>query len=298
LCIYLPANSQQEFAPIGAEWYYTNAISAESDLSSYVKYQSVGDTLIEGKNCRIVEGNDETYFLYEENSKVYYFKNSFNLIYDFTASVGDTITFSIVACDTSIASLAPILCYEYYKTYNVMYTVKNIDTIIVNNIPLKQYETVLISCGNIDNYFIVPHSYIYIENIGYEKRFIYETEAPTAGHTNYLRCYNDKNILYTSDRWAQYDKACDYLESTSSNTKTSNITIYPNPFKDAIFIEPSTGFSSEYTISIFDCIGNNVLTNNYTEKGSVDTKSLQQGLYFIHIAGNNGSVLQYSFMKQ
>ena len=46
--------AQSEFAPIGATWYYSVADESGNPMSSYEKYVSIADTLINGKICRVV----------------------------------------------------------------------------------------------------------------------------------------------------------------------------------------------------------------------------------------------------
>lgn len=42
--------AQQEFAPVGAEWYYNERFAFSGDVD-YIKFTSVKDTVVQGKTC-------------------------------------------------------------------------------------------------------------------------------------------------------------------------------------------------------------------------------------------------------
>jgi hypothetical protein len=43
----------QDFAPIGAEWYYTERHAFSGDIT-FLKISSIKDTIVNQKNCRIL----------------------------------------------------------------------------------------------------------------------------------------------------------------------------------------------------------------------------------------------------
>ncbi len=56
--IFLFVNLQvqgQDFAPIGSKWYYTNIESFFSPNQGFVTIENVGDTIIQGLDCKILE---------------------------------------------------------------------------------------------------------------------------------------------------------------------------------------------------------------------------------------------------
>lgn len=62
---------------------------------------------------------------------------------------------------------------------------------------------------------------------------------------------------------------------------TTNITIYPNPSKDMIYIN---GIITEnFFANIFDIQGKLILTNKNMQNNSVDISSLANGIYFLEI---------------
>ena len=102
-CLALQANAQNEFAPIGAEWYYMEIKRPYPNTFKYnnVQYVSEKDTIVQGKTCRLIRGsyyrNGEPFYhevIYEKNGIVYYYFNEqFRKIFDFTVQERDTVAF-------------------------------------------------------------------------------------------------------------------------------------------------------------------------------------------------------------
>jgi hypothetical protein len=92
----------QEWAPVGATWCY-NSNDPMNGYYWYAIIKSEGDTVIQGKNCKVLQSNGIgtcTYgsafhplFIYSDTNKVFYFNqniNKFYLLYDFNKLPGDT----------------------------------------------------------------------------------------------------------------------------------------------------------------------------------------------------------------
>ncbi len=69
-----------------------------------------------------------------------------------------------------------------------------------------------------------------------------------------------------------------------SNTRKSNIAIYPNPVKTNLFIK---GSSQDAEITIFDMTGKKVISKQLNN-GTVNTSDLTKGIYMIRIVDKNG----------
>ena len=135
----------QEWAPIGATWYYTEKFSTWNRYDEdYIKFESVKDTVISGKNCRkitkrhklVCNDRPRSEFMYDENGKVYFYDgqiNDFQVLYDFTANQGDSWTIlvkqqdvgfdtlSIVVDSADVVSINGIDLKQLYVTYNFIY---------------------------------------------------------------------------------------------------------------------------------------------------------------------------------
>jgi len=64
----------------------------------------------------------------------------------------------------------------------------------------------------------------------------------------------------------------------------SNISIYPNPTTDVIFIETNAIFN----VAIFNVLGEKIIS---TQNNKIDLSSYQNGLYFVVLKDNNGKTI-------
>jgi hypothetical protein len=106
---------QQPWAPIGAHWYYCQGNGFGSPICGGYFYQEVEkDTIVQGVPCRKISGYQVDFqgvktaiapeFTWMQNDSVYYYNpffQAFQLRYDFSASVGDTLTFPAPMVDNS-----------------------------------------------------------------------------------------------------------------------------------------------------------------------------------------------------
>lgn len=101
----MPAFELNEWAPIGAKWYFSDASSGLSpkEGNGYYLIESVRDTTVENIDAKVLE---ITYYYLDEikykdievmhgdMEKVYHWdanENDFYLLYDFTVKTGDTV---------------------------------------------------------------------------------------------------------------------------------------------------------------------------------------------------------------
>lgn len=283
-----------EWAPIGAEWYYSDPdLNSGNPWWDYDRIVSTKDTVIEGKNCRIVIGKKSTEIFYQENGKIFYFFNkTFHLIYDFEVSLKDTIEFQIKGY--------PENSFEMDTVYPVKCIVEKIDTLVINNINhLKIYTSTI--PNESFSHLIDQTAYNYIEKIGYAYAFLYHLKLPSPTDITFLRCYNDDNINYKSPWFEYYDRPCDdsYLNSYNEIELNNDFYLYPNPVKTNLFIEnTTTDLTSNYNIYIFDLMGTQV---KYEEISAdcyeIDTSCLPFGTYVIHVYNKQKLVLKQKILK-
>ena len=127
----------QEWAPIGATWHYTEKFSFWNVYDEdYIKFESVKDTMVMGKNCRkitkrhklVCNDRPKTEYMYQENGKVYFYDphfSGFQILYDFSGNQFDSWT--ILVKDDPFRNV---------DTLNI--TVDSTDVVNVNGIDLKQ----------------------------------------------------------------------------------------------------------------------------------------------------------------
>ena len=118
----------QEWFPVGATWYYNQIILLQGE--TYVQFEVTGDTILQGKNCKILSGGCSCAapgpggYFYQEGDKVYAYDaeaDSFRVFYDFTLEAGDTIAVSYthLRAHETVLDLVCRLLLEKKKTYLV-----------------------------------------------------------------------------------------------------------------------------------------------------------------------------------
>jgi len=138
-CFAWQANAQIEFAPMGAEWYYTYTFGCcpENHFNHII---SEKDTIIEGSNCRVLRqyyNNSNTasekFIIKQEQGKVYYYyQDKFNLLFDFDAEVNDIVEFSFMYSDTVLSAR--------YHVEDISINAQNLKTFTTKFIDIDNYE--------------------------------------------------------------------------------------------------------------------------------------------------------------
>ena len=96
----------QDFAPIGAEWFYTERHAFSGDIT-FLKITSNKDTIIDGKNCRVIQkhgnpmcsGRPDIEYMYQEDSVLYFYDTTFNrfqILYDLTKKLDESWFIEVV----------------------------------------------------------------------------------------------------------------------------------------------------------------------------------------------------------
>jgi len=287
--------AQTEFAPIGAKWYYSYYKDEELRFPiEYFTYESVKDTLVNGKTCNKLDiwyynlKKESVYWgfdlLYSDSGRVYYFyKNKFQLLYDFNVKVGDTL--NLLLYNPNIPRIKDLTDTHYVK-----YRVRETGTIKINNEQLRYYDL---------NTIKIEDLIIYGDQLCFDDRIIEKL-----GDTNFifgkiiswidvyrlrsnLRCYSDNNLQYHANN----DVPCDtfYTSINGKITQKSSILLYPNPTDEKFYIESKNiPLNTKTTFKIIDLLGrecrfNQLQINDQTY--SIDLKGLQAGTYFLIISG-------------
>jgi len=91
----------------------------------------------------------------------------------------------------------------------------------------------------------------------------------------------------------------DLILSTPTNTIQESVTIFPNPFKDRIDISNNASNFDIENVSLYNTLGKQLLTVN--AKGGdliLNTESLSNGLYILHITNTNGEASTHKIVKR
>ncbi|MBK9633451.1 MAG: T9SS type A sorting domain-containing protein [Bacteroidetes bacterium] len=275
LCLifnFAKGQTPTEWFPIGAEYYYDYINYSQIDEpndTGFFKLSVERDTIINDKNCRIIEGNytngrgssekfDYNFFVYENNNAIFrYIDNEFFKIYDFNAQVGDSISypglFQDSSCDTIKYFIDSIKLDSKYGNLKVQY--------------FHYKELCKQSFGLNYN----------IEYMG-DRLFLFTNDfiAADATEPTFLRCYKDasNNLNFT-------ERDCAFISTSILNQKkVDKIKLFPNPASDYLVIDNQSNESIQ--VKILNNIGQ---TNSIIklEKGNnrIDLNELNNGIYFI-----------------
>ena len=295
----------QTWAPVGAKWYYNHYSGAPQYLTVI---ESIGDTLINTRQCRILKtyeidaAMDSTgayhwdtlycplQYSFQDSGKVYLYnssKNNFNILYNFNAVSGDTITVR----DSSFQGY----CLEQSNSNLFQYTVNSSADTVINGITLR--KQIVSKTQNADWIFINPSGgntdFPIFERIGSTK-FLFGVSdyLVMEGPIRCLRCYEDSVVFYKNP--LVYDTLpCDYLPQLNingiANIKTNTaIIIYPNPVNNSITIE-NTAISKDAVISINNIEGQILKKQTMQQpKTTIDVSGFARGMYFLEIKTDKG----------
>jgi hypothetical protein len=284
LFIILTNLTAQTWAPVGAKWTYSFSSWTFPFTNSPRTIECVGDTVIQSKSCRIIQGYlvcsfvSDTSYLYYENDKIFMYIDSvvgFHTLYDFTASAGNSWT--IIAPghqvgDTSVIVVDSIGTKIFSgDTFSVQY---------VHN--LNEYDR-----------WVFPGAII--KDIGNSWCFfpLYSTCDPWTGP---IRCYEDSTgtIVFSSI-------TCDTIlyYSVKENSLNDQMEIYPNPATNELIIETNNQNINEFSIDIFSSTGQRQISiTGIINNTVIDIDKLAQGLYFIKFTGVNGQTASKKFIKE
>jgi hypothetical protein len=292
----------QEFAPIGAKWYYDHFYGGQAYLTVI---EAVKDTLVDDKECAKLSTNsvwafmkpDGTYywdtlffgndFVYYSNDTVFHYLNgSFYPLYLFNVNPGDTILVKESAgCDEPTYYCSR---FEYI-----------VDTISNTNISGHNLKLIYNSPAPETGWvFVTPDlNEPIIELIGSTRYFwgayIYDW---LEGSVKSLRCYDGGSLFYKGAYW---ELDCDYLmplpdPSSITSPDKRAIKAYPNPFNEHIFIETGNGFTSPVDVILYTSCGKEVISERVVPAGKLQLHkgSLQPGVYILEIKQGANPVMR------
>jgi hypothetical protein len=227
----IPVFSQVIWSPVGAKYHYTYWYNDFMSIQTGIMdVEIVGDTVIQGKNCRVFQQNsgiigwnwdcEGNQYLYEEDGQVYFFDDAtqaFNLLYDFNKNTGES--WEVPLCED--------LCYSFP---NLTVRVDSISFTELNGEMIKtQYVSFLDGSGT-----PFGNDRVY-EGIGSATQMFFVLENCTTADIGFLnlRCFDSPvNGLFNF-----VGEDCDIINDvTRKFEKGFDFTISPNPASDFIHL--------------------------------------------------------------
>lgn len=262
----------QIFQSLGTNLYYTvnPSVGCFPCVTEYQKLEYIGDTLINGLTCQVIEksgtltpcsDNESSHeYLFQDGSEVYWYNTSageFSILYDFGAIAGDMWQVIVDDClvDVFVDSVT-----------HLDYNGDLLKTLHVSDVEGFFSGKIIENIGHTTSFF--PRDVYWYCNYGSlcDDKFI-----------NGLRCYANSEHLYNFT-----GMPCDTTYITGRKEvlyQPQGIKIYPNPADKYIVIENTIGLK-EATFRIYNMLGNLVSTTKIDHSLQVVEFNCQPGIYF------------------
>lgn len=278
--------TQTEFAPIGAEWYYSNYEGYNPPQFDYIKHVCIKDSTITGKRVKIIQKTKFKYggvavnlgyeYLYQNGDTIFYWKSGgFHVLYNFSLSKGDSIL---------LYSEMPNQCLD--KTPYGWSRIDSVYSDTINNHQLKAYFSTHKE-GSVWGFDSFP----IIEKIGSTAYLLPQNTfcgimdgEPQIG---LLRCYSDPEIGFYQFENIPCDKIESWPDSFTQLNTNSRVKLYPNPVVDELTIECNDVLADNFNLHIFDLSGKLVSSQTFCPGETINLSFLHRGLYPISIYNNN-----------
>lgn len=280
-----------EFAPVGAEWYYSYA---NIFTTGYIHIKAEKDTVIDGMECVKLEKREYGYsldpwgigpglydvklrpeFVSSNENKVYLYRNqTFNLWFDFHAEVGDSWPVPPPNnVDDMISDTAGFLIVE----------AKGIE--VINGKELRYIDVIDredSEWGYGDyQYGQSPYTVRIYERIGPVGCYMFPETHWWADATEGgpFRCYEDEEIGHVSN----FPYNCDYINPEYQavvEQKNDRMKVFPNPAEESVSI--SMPSNTPFVVKIYDSEGRMIRVLAGKESFlTISLDSLSSGLYFL-----------------
>ncbi|WP_196889895.1 T9SS type A sorting domain-containing protein [Aureivirga sp. CE67] len=298
----------QEFAPVGANWYYSNAdyqiIDNGDDYEitkvHYTKFEVSEELEYQGQTCKKImeidsDGNESLYkYTYEENNKLYYYEestSSWEMVVDFSLEVDDTFNMDFPLANTMEGEDIVVMKVLEKETITIEGEERIKMKIQGKWLDVENYP---------DDGYGIYYTGTYISGLGAtieEPLFLDEDSSEIADDFNPIinkpiRCYSDASINYTNahDYYLDFtfdgsDCEAKVLDVDDFSENSFNINAYPNPVENFIQINTTEKFSYE----IFDIKGKSILKGSANPQENIHLDKIEKGMYFMNIITSNKS---------
>ncbi len=301
------AAAQKNYAPLNAEWRYEG--HSFDCLGFHQWFRVEQEKEVQGKDCSVIyaylynnslaewEATGDSLVVWEEANKVYFLEDtSFYLLYDFSAEIGDTVTYYGITDRGVFTSWLWDLSYSNTFPPHFVLVVEDIAPIAVNNGQILKGFIVqditpdpsptLEMCNDMD---------ILVENIG--STSMHFAGIPcccfvTKGCYGDFICYQNAEIEYLANNADE----CDFVYSQQEvPVEVPDLELYPNPSRETLLIR--NGSSLSFTkMALYHPSGQLLWLKAYSDQ--LDTAALPPGIYHLKLFTNEGLVTTRKVLKQ
>lgn len=267
----------QDFAPIGAKWYYDEVFAFSGDID-YIMFHSEKDTLINGEICRKItkrhkdDCNDRPSieYLFTRNDTVFFLDtifDGFQILYDFNAQISDSWIIKVKDEEQDIDT--------------VKITVDSISYQEINQMNLKSLH---VTYYKFDENMPLTYQSIIVERIGDIRYMInwypWSLIVCDLNYSSGLRCYEDNEVGLYSTGTAD---SCDYSYKWIglNDNAVFNYSIYPNPTSGLINIEVNS--FKNIKIEITNLMGQSLLQTEFQKRTQLDITKIRKGIYLMNV---------------
>jgi len=278
--LFIGQLNAQNWCPPGAEWYFSYAEVSTGQVG-YLHVEYLGDTIVNGTTYQIL---DRFLDAYDYQSQTYY-NGYLNPIYTTVSGGLVQMTYNLVDLDTIYDfDAVPGDSWEghlhtgYYTYEGIL--VNDTGTIVIDGVPLKFKSVEYV------NGVIFPEDTL-IERLGFLRLTMQTIDAFWWDVGVYeLRCYSDQDITYQNPAYP----TCDFILGLEEIDNAIDISVFPNPGKDRVFIEANEQFGTLH-FELFDVFGRLVKQENLISNTSLDVSDLSVGVYLYVVQNSKGKRL-------
>lgn len=290
----------QAFAPMGARWYYRPHELMPKENTLYT-FSVTKDTVLDGVlakelSCaQWVNGQFQDFpelnqYVYSGlDSVFYYIDNRWELLFNFGAKPGDTVTSKVAYFDIFNGCIGP----DPGQIWDFAYRIDSVAVEYIGGWPLRvQYVSSICSGMWPGCWRIVK----IVERIGVIDAGYWWGQSDlciTGGERGYLRCYVDDIIQY---RGIIGDSPCDYVRI--NEIEEYNIIIYPNPTNGTLYFS-FPPLVSDLDFNLFDNFGRIFKTGKLMVGATsfeLSLESLHSGIYYVEFNLKN-QAKRYKIVK-
>jgi hypothetical protein len=323
-CFVLLGLKQSVFSQAANIWIKPNAVwhydfDSFNGTFGFVKTEYVGDTLIEGQSAQILTSNRYLFFYdingilhlsdiqnwptnytrNNENQVFYWFNNQFELLYDFTKAPGESYT--VVSIEPTVQLCNP----------SSTVTVQSISNTTIGN---QTYPTIELDSdqanfsrlngqinaryGNQTNTY-TPYAWLFPLNGFYFDGTVDSIPLSVSpcdpnliiDYIHYkFRCFQDDSLTVNPN-----NEDCEYLLNNVGMTELNDegYMLFPNPATN--FITLVAPFE-ENEVTIYNAMGNLVLTTKTSKRIEEIPLNLPSGTYFLKSSSNQSAPFSETFV--